>query len=156
MIFGPLLIASGKPESMTEAIHTQIDALIAKSAGDHSFAALSDDAEFLRRVYLDFAGTIPDADEVKKFLKDSSTSKRVEIIDTLMSAPPYTQRMADLFHVHFMERRGRNELWLDWLKTAFAENRPWDVMASQLIRADFRNESTRGAAYGRGYENCTA
>jgi len=58
--------------------------------------------------------------------------------------------------VHFMERRGRNELWLDWLKTAFAENRPWDVMASQLIRADFRNESTRGAAYGRGYENCTA
>jgi len=136
-----------KPAAGAGSIHSQIDAMIAEGAGDHPSASLSDDAEFLRRVYLDFAGTIPGASEVRKFLEDTSPSKRVEMIDSLMGSPRYTQRMSELFNVHFMERRGQNSLWLEWLKTAFAENRPWDVMASQLIRADFRDEANRGAAY---------
>lgn len=52
-----------------------------------------------------------------------------------------------LFHVHFMERRGRNTHWQDWLQAAFAKNRSWDVMTRQILRADFRDETNRGAAY---------
>jgi len=95
MISGQLMPVAGKPAAKGEPIHSQIDTMIANGAGDHSFAALSDDAEFLRRVYLDFAGTIPDVSEVRKFLKDSSPSKSIEIIDSLISGPRYAQRMAE-------------------------------------------------------------
>src|SRR5215472_15962839 len=53
-----------------------------------SHAALATDAEFLRRVYLDLTGRIPEPETVRAFLKDTDPNKRDKIIDSLFPAMP--------------------------------------------------------------------
>ena len=57
------LLCVGVAASAAEPLHTRIDALIdakAKAAGV-PLSAPADDAEFVRRAYLDFAGSFPRA-----------------------------------------------------------------------------------------------
>jgi len=130
-----------------DPFHVEIDRLIEAAAEGQPIAAQADDAEFFRRVNLDLAGVIPTADEVRAFLADSSPDKRERAIDALLDGPRYAERMTEVFHVHLMERRGDHELWLDWLKQSFAANKPWDQMAREMIRSDFRDEPNRGATF---------
>lgn len=130
-----------------EPLHQKIDTLIEAAAEGNAIAKPADDAEFFRRVNLDFAGIIPTADEVRAFLADESPGKRERTIKLLLSGPRYPKRMTEAFHVHLMERRGDDELWLAWLEKSFAENKPWDQMTREIIRSDFRDEPNRGAAF---------
>src|SRR5262245_47735962 len=47
-------------------------------------APLADDAEFLRRVYLDIAGRIPRIGEIRRFLEDKTPDKRLRVIERLL------------------------------------------------------------------------
>src|SRR4051812_18827407 len=89
-----------------EPLSVRVDALVeakAKAEGV-AIAPPADDAEFLRRAYLDFAGTIPSAATTKAFLADTSADKRTKLIEQLLGGSGYAPRMADLFHVALMER----------------------------------------------------
>ena len=130
-----------------QPLHQRIDALVEAAAENLPRAELADDAEFFRRVNLDFAGVIPAAEEVRSFLADPSPDKRGRVVDGLLNGSRYAQRMRELFHIHLMERRGENDLWLEWLEESFADNKPWDQMVREIIRADFRDEKNRGAAF---------
>ena len=66
-------------------LHSQIDQLITAKAGHAPHRC--DDAEFVRRVYLDVAGRIPTAAEARQFLDDASADKRSKLIDQLLSRP---------------------------------------------------------------------
>lgn len=125
-------------------LHQRVDALIAKAAGDAPVAERTTDAEFIRRVYLDFAGTIPTAGEARDFLADP---QRTELIDRLIADERFPQRMADVFHVILMERRGTEKEWRQFLTDAFAANRPWDEIARQILNPEFKDEQLRGAGY---------
>lgn len=146
-----ILVASGIYATSLAAdpapIHQQIDALILKAAPGLKAAAPADDAEFLRRVHLDFAGVIPTPAELAVFVADKAPDKRTQAIDSLLNGPAYAKRMADCFNVHLMERRAENPLWAEWLEKSFAANKPWDRMAREIIRSDFRDEPNRGAAF---------
>src|SRR5262245_39031441 len=50
-------------------------------------AAAADDAEFLRRAYLDLAGRIPSVTEARHFLDDNKLDKRARLIDRLLAGP---------------------------------------------------------------------
>lgn len=130
-------------------LHERIDRLIsARAAGP--LAAPADDAEFLRRVYLDFTGTIPAAAEARAFLADRSPDKRTTLIDKLLASPAYARRMADAFDVILMERRTGSDAnataWKEYLQAAFAANKPWDRMAREILSPDADDEQTRAAA----------
>lgn len=142
-------VAGGSPLSGAgdDAIHRRIDALVEGAGGGLPAAGPAEDAEFFRRVQLDFAGAIPTAEAMRAFVADPGPDKRTRAIDALLDGPGYAKRMAGWFHVHLMERRADHDLWLAWLERAFAENRPWDRMAAQIVRADFRDEANRGAAF---------
>src|SRR4029078_4852623 len=89
--------------SAAEPLPKQIDKLIAaKYAG--ATAGQADDAEFMRRVYLDFAGRIPTVAESKKFLDDKAADKRSKLVDALVDGPEYSRRMTEAFNVMLMER----------------------------------------------------
>ncbi len=113
-----------------EPLHLRINRLIPVAANP------ADDAEFLRRVTLDLAGTIPTAEETKRFLADPSPDKRTKRIEELLAAPTYAPRMASLFHVMWMERLGDSSDWTKYLTDSFAKNKPWDAMAKEMLRAD--------------------
>ena len=55
-----------------EPLHLQIDQIIAAKAEGRPTSPLADDAEFLRRVYLDLIGRIPSSQEAREFFNESA------------------------------------------------------------------------------------
>jgi hypothetical protein len=147
----PLVFSLTLPPTLTaaEPLHARIDRLVeAKAQADGvPLAPPADDAEFLRRAWLDFAGTIPPADVTRAFLADPSPDKRAKLIDQLLGGPGYAPRMADLFHVMLMERLGDHPEWTKYLTDSFAANKPWDRMVREMLRADPKDGANRGAAF---------
>ena len=143
------LLCVGVAASAAEPLHTRIDALIearAKAAGV-PLSAPADDAEFVRRAYLDFAGRVPTSDEAKAFLTDTTADKRAKLIDRLLGGPEYAPRMADLFHVMLMERLGDNAEWTKFLRESFEKNAPWDALVRKMLRADPKETAQPGASF---------
>jgi hypothetical protein len=130
-----------------EPLHSRIDALIETKLAGQPVAELSDDAEFLRRVFLDFAGRIPSVTEAREFLADSAGDKREKLIDKLLASDEFPTRMANLMHVMLMERRGEHPDWIAYLRESFRQNKPWDVLAREMIAPDPKNEQTRASAF---------
>jgi len=128
-------------------LSNRIDQLILEKAAGQPLAERTNDAEFLRRVWLDLAGRIPSSTVVREFLADTSPDKRTVMIDRLLASPDWPNRAADLFHVQFMERRGEDENWKAWLKHSFAENRPWDQMVRDMLNPNADDEVNRSAAF---------
>jgi hypothetical protein len=60
-------------------------------------APLADDAEFLRRAYLDLTGRIPRPADVHAFLADPSPQKRRRLIDGLLDDPRFAVHFANVW-----------------------------------------------------------
>jgi Protein of unknown function (DUF1549)/Protein of unknown function (DUF1553) len=129
-----------------EPLHRRIDRLV-EAAAETSVAAPADDAEFLRRVTLDFAGRVPSIDEARSFLNDTAAEKRSAVIDRLLAAPDYARRMREAFHVQLMERAGDHDEWSRYLEQSFAANKPWDQLVREILNPNADDEATRGAAF---------
>lgn len=137
------------PAGAAEPLHARIDAAVeAKAKADGvPLAGPADDGEFLRRAYLDFAGTVPPVDAARAFLADAAPDKRAKLVDTLLNGPDYAARMADLFHVALMERLGDHADWTAYLRESFARNKPYDRMVREMLRADWRDPAAKGASF---------
>ncbi len=141
------LLAASVSAFAAEPLHRQVDQLIAAKAAGKPFAAPATDAEFLRRAYLDFSGTIPTADEVRKFLADKSADKRLHLIERLLASPKFPERLAEAFNIQLMERNGDNAEWRKYLADSFRANKPWDQLVREIISPDFKDEKLRGAGW---------
>lgn len=135
------------PALAEEPLHKRIDKLLAAKASGQTFRPQADDAEFVRRVYLDLVGRIPSISEARAFLADTTADKRTKLIDSLLASPEYPRRMQELFNVVLMERRGENPAWDAFLKASFEANKPWDQLVKEIIHPDANNEATRAAAW---------
>src|SRR5271165_1108045 len=92
---GTVLAASLSPvRAEGPPLRERIDAEIRASWQKEEIAPASpaDDAEFLRRIYLDLLGTIPTAEEAAAFLKDSEADKRARLIDKLLDDPRHVDQ----------------------------------------------------------------
>ena len=49
----------------------------------------ADDAEYLRRTYLDIIGTLPTVEQAREFLQDERADKRALLVDGLLKRPEY-------------------------------------------------------------------
>lgn len=127
------------------------------------------DAEFLRRVTLDLAGTLPTSDEVREFLADGSADKRSRKVDELLETPAYaawwTTKLCDwtgnspqqLNNVNAANRAAPPQQWYDWIYKRVDENVPYDEMVEGLVLArgrkpgeDYRDYCERMSALNRG------
>ena len=127
-------------------LYERIDKLVeAKFVGKP--AELTNDAEFLRRVYLDFSGRIPSAEQTREFLTDKDPKKREKTIDQLLASPNYAERMQELWNVILMERRGDDKEWDKFLNTTFKNNLPWDEFVRNIIAPNPEDEEKRGSAF---------
>ncbi len=127
----------------------RIDSLLQQSLAVAQVAPgpVSSDAEFCRRVTLDLAGRIPTVAELSKFLSDPDPQRRVVLVDRLLDSPEHSRRMADLFHVMLMERRGDHPEWTLFLRTSFAQQKPWDQLVREILDPQEAPEQVRGAAW---------
>ncbi len=109
-------------------------------------APIADDAEFIRRVYLDLAGCVPPVIDARDFLDDGRPDKRLIWIEMLLDGRKPT-RKPDAFTVHFTNVW---RAWLlsrvdtertailgpeteKWLQTRLKDDLPYDRLVRQLI-----------------------
>ena len=146
-----------QPTSTPPPLHQQIDTLIEKQLSERKItpAELSNDAEFVRRVYLDLTGVIPTAKQARAFLDETAPDKRARLIDERLSSPDYPLHMARVFDVMLAERRSPAVgssfdappgAWQAYLTASFATNKPWDQMVREILSSDGSDDHLAGAA----------
>jgi hypothetical protein len=100
-----------------------------------------EDSEFLRRVCLDVIGTLPTADEVRKFLADSRNDKRSRLIDEFLERPEYADywalKWSDVLRVDRQALGPQGAYaYYKWIRQSIAENKPFDHFARELVTAE--------------------
>ncbi len=124
-------------------------------------ASTCSDAVFLRRVYLDMAGTLPTADEARRFLADKDPGKRSALVDQLFERPEHvdywTMRWCDLLRV---KSEFPINLWPNavqayhrWIRTSVKENLPYDRFARELLTASGSNFRQPQVNFYRAVQN---
>jgi hypothetical protein len=99
------------------------------------------DAEFLRRVQIDLIGTLPTAEEARRFLNDARPNKREQLIDELLKRPEFATywalKWADLLRVD-RQALGHKAAYDEyrWIRTALAANMPLDQFARAVVTAE--------------------
>ena len=111
----------------------------------------ADDAEFLRRVYLDLHGVVPTREQANRFLSDSDLGKRSRLVDSLLGSPRYGEYMADVWEGYLIspladDRRRRADRLREWLADEF-NVRSWDEIASKLLTATGKMEQNPAVTY---------
>lgn len=100
----------------------------------------STDEQFIRRVYLDILGRIPSYDEVTAFLDSKDPGKRRQTIDELLKHPGYVSNnynyWADVLRLRTRERNGDGGAYIEWVKQAIRENKPYDLLVQELLTAE--------------------
>jgi hypothetical protein len=109
---------------------------------------VADDAIFLRRVYLDAIGTLPTANEARRFLDDPAPDKRDRLIRELLDRPEYASywamKWSNLLRADKVKVTPQATVGLTrWLRRQFAANRPYDQMVRDILTAQgpIQNES---------------
>jgi hypothetical protein len=108
------------------------------------------DAEFLRRVCLDLAGTLPPPERVREFLASRDPNKRENLIDTLIGSPEFVDywsfRFEDVFRVAVFSN-GIQPKWSrmydEWVRSNIAVNKPYDQVARERLIAEGYDGPTR-------------
>lgn len=105
------------------------------------FNPMANDEQFVRRVYLDIAGRIPNFDEASTFIKSSDPAKRAQLIDMLLDSEGYKTHLYNYFaemlrvKTDFETDNVRGTPYIGWLKEQIAKNRPWNEMVYDMITA---------------------
>ncbi len=110
------------------------------------------DAEFIRRAYLDAAGTLPTPEAVRKFVADPAKDKRARLIDDLLKRPEFvdywTYKWSDLLLVS-TRKLPQPAVWSfhQFIRQAVADNRPWDRFARDVLTASGSDLDNGAAGY---------
>ncbi len=109
--------------------------------------ASADEATWLRRLWVDVAGTIPPPGVVHEFLAgDGGSGKRARAIEALLASPRWADHWTAYWDDVWMGRdiRGRDVdpgAFRGWLHDALARNAPWNEVVTQLLTATGRNST---------------
>ncbi|RPJ35424.1 MAG: DUF1549 domain-containing protein [Verrucomicrobiaceae bacterium] len=116
--------------------------------------AVTDDATFLRRVFLVAIGRIPTSEEALAFLEIEDADKRAQVVDYLLQSPGYSSHMANWAFDLLRVTDGRvnssvtNEPYRHWVRKAMADNMPWDEFTRRLLASSGDGWDPETAAVG--------
>jgi hypothetical protein len=104
-------------------------------------SSVAPDGEFIRRAYLDIVGMVPSAEDAADFIKSRDKDKKAKLITSLVNSEEYTKYWSGIWSNLLVGRRPDRNRNVDkdalekYLRDCFAENRPWNQMAYQLVTA---------------------
>lgn len=161
------------PETVTNAFEcpaapspeSQLDRLVLAELGKLNLQpVLCSDAVFVRRAYLDVIGTLPTAQEARKFIRDPDTrNKRRLLIDRLLERDEYADYWAmkwgDILRIkaEFPVNLWPNaaQAYHRWLRASLAQNKPYDQLARELLTASGSNFRVGQVNFYRAIQNRT-
>jgi hypothetical protein len=143
---GQKVDAAALTKLIDQEINKRLQAEKATSAG------LCDDAEFIRRVYLDLVGTIPTADRVSTFLASKEPDKRAKLIDELLADSRFGHAIAETWANLMIPRESNNRLlnqkgFETWLAAEFNKNTPLDKLVYNLLTATGEIDTNPAGVY---------
>jgi hypothetical protein len=129
------------PDPPASSAANPIDRFIQAKWQGKQIPELSSDAEFLRRVYLDVIGVVPTIQEAQNFLADRMPGKREKLIDALLARnadyaahwTPFWEEAIGSTDTGVVGGIVRHGNYQDWIYNSFLINKPYDVMAAELI-----------------------
>lgn len=139
----PVVLTEQAPaQDDVQRLADRIDELIAVDWNENEVVSASpaDDAEYLRRTWLDIAGKIPTAADTQDFLDDSSADKRRQLVDELLNGPNYVVHSANIwrrvlipeadsnFNIRFMLPGFES-----WLRQRFDEDTAYDDLVHEIL-----------------------
>jgi hypothetical protein len=147
-------------EASSADVAAQVDGLIHQSLAEQGIAAAEGaaDEDFLRRVSLDLAGTIPTPEEVAGFSDSTDEGKRTAVVDRLLEAEGFSQTWASYWREVIFSRatdmrsRRAQGVFETWMAEQLAANRPWDEIVTALLTAtgDTSEEGSTGLIFAHG------
>ena len=145
LIAFPSTLSAVEPTNKSDpadAIAALIDKYLAEdwTARGIKPTALADDAEFVRRVYLDLIGRIPKAAETRAFLDDTSPTKRKTLVDKLLTMPSHAGYFASVTRAAWLPQTLTNFQFIgsgiqfeNWLRNKFQDNIPADEVVRKIL-----------------------
>jgi len=152
----PRVAGAIRPVSLDGAQVGTIDSFIfgALDTAAVAPAPTTNDYEFIRRATLDLTGRIPTAARVASFAADSSPDKRAKLVDELLAKPEWIDKWT-MFFGDLYQNNSRNsqvrrypsgvKAFNDSIRAALKANKPYNLIATDLIAATGNDSYTNGA-----------
>jgi hypothetical protein len=150
---------------LPDALARRIDELLAREQQAHQVTAAprADDAEFLRRAYLDLTGRIPKVSDVRAFLADKDPQKRARLIANLLQTPRHATRFATTWRALLTPeitaggQAGVFQAGFEaWLYQKFRGNAPYDRMVFELLTVPIAADANAAEVVLRDFEKANA
>src|SRR5262245_55307405 len=130
-----------KDQTAVQALAAKIDERFAKHWWDHKVqpAPQTDDAEFMRRVYLDVIGRIPSGGEARQFLDDKAADKRRRLVEMLLDHPRYTLHWTNFWETLLLPEskyeatNGISRSFEAWVRKQMQSNVAYDQVVRELL-----------------------
>jgi hypothetical protein len=144
MTFVAALALAALPADPASALAARLDRLLEAdwAARGVKPAAPADDAEFLRRAYLDLLGRAPRVAETRAFLADADPAKRTKLIDRLLVMPGHARHFAATTRTDWLPQAdsdnrffGTGDQFEGWLRDQYRANTPADEVVRRLLGA---------------------
>jgi hypothetical protein len=127
------------------ALAAKIDEMIASRWASSGVkpAGISDDAQFMRRLYLDIAGKIPRVWEVRQFLADTRTDKRQRLIEDLLANPRHVNHFTNVWRALLLPEANNQQVQFfvpsfnAWIRQKIRQDVPYDQMVRELLTVSF-------------------
>jgi hypothetical protein len=126
-----------------QALAETIDQLLAArwAAAKALPAAPADDAEFLRRLYLDLTGKVPPVGDVRAFLADTTADKRQRVVEQLLKSPACVNHFTNVWRAILLpennnaniDGQGLRANFESWLRTRLSENVGYDKLVREVL-----------------------
>lgn len=120
----------------------QIDQLLATTESIGEASLLTTDEHFLRRASLDLTGTLPNPEQLERFVADSDPAKRTKLIDELLASDAYARHWSrfwrDVVTARLTLRRsmGLTRSFEEWLFERFRDGDDWRSITRAILTAE--------------------
>ncbi|MBB74566.1 MAG: hypothetical protein CMJ75_08640 [Planctomycetaceae bacterium] len=149
----PLLPAGTQhaPQMVSKAIDQHLSDLL--SAAKLQPSPRATDAAFLRRVYLDLTGHVPNAEQATAFLDRDDPQRRARLIDTLLMTPDFGEQFGRTWRDWVMppelpstgnaggQPHAEAKAFGSWLGKKFVANVPWDEITRDILTVQGETKS---------------
>ena len=108
-------------------------------------SGLATDESFIRRVFLDLTGSLPNPKQALEFANDKDAKKRDKIIDKLLESPEYSYYFANKWADILRVKRGKDGnaaqraegtfAFHDWIREAVATDKPYTDFVRDILGA---------------------